>query len=742
MVGLLQIGILALGATAAAQQPSAEWAAAYTKAKAAVAKLSLKDKVNLGTGVGWMKGHCVGNTPAISSINFPDSPLGVRFADLVSAFPAAINAAATFNRTLIRQRGAAMGQEFRGKGIHVALGPMMNIARAPAGGRNWEGFGGDPYLSGEGAYETIMGIQSQGVQACAKHYINNEQEHARDSSSFSSKITDNPSRTQHEIYALPFLRSVQANVASVMCSYNKINGSFACENDKMLNGVLKSEFGFPGYTMSDWAATHSTLSVNKGLDMTMPGDITFGSGTTYFGDTLVQAVNNGQVSQSRIDDLATRILAAWYLLKQDSGFPAVNFDSWNINGPGNSHVNVQGNHKDVIREIGRASVVLLKNSRNTLPLQKPKTIGVVGNGAGPGSKGPNGYTDRGGNDGVLAMGWGSGTADFPYLTDPLSAITTRARTDGTTVSSSLSDSDLNAARNAARGKDVALVFITADSGEGYINVEGNAGDRNDLKAWHNGDALVQAVASVNSNTIVAVNSVGQIDMEAWITNANVTAVVWNGLPGQEAGNAVTDVLYGAYNPSGRLPYTIGKSINDYSAKVVYSDNVAEINYSEDALEGIFVDYRNFDRSNIQPRFEFGFGLSYTNFTYSGLSISGSTGGRTPTSGPGSSLDSGLHQKVVTVTFTVQNSGSVAGHEVPQLYITLPSSANAAPRNLKGFDSVFIAPGQSKSVSLQLSRFDFSVWNTNTQRWEIPSGQATIAIGASSRDIRLNGTIQN
>ncbi|KAJ8084260.1 hypothetical protein PM082_003028 [Marasmius tenuissimus] len=188
MVGLLQIGILALGATAAAQQPSAEWAAAYTKAKAAVAKLSLKDKVNLGTGVGWMKGHCVGNTPAISSINFPglclqDSPLGVRFADLVSAFPAAINAAATFNRTLIRQRGAAMGQEFRGKGINVALGPMMNIARAPAGGRNWEGFGGDPYLSGEGAYETIMGIQSQGVQACAKHYINNEQEHARESSS-------------------------------------------------------------------------------------------------------------------------------------------------------------------------------------------------------------------------------------------------------------------------------------------------------------------------------------------------------------------------------------------------------------------------------------------------------------------------------------------------------------------------------------------------------------------------------
>ncbi|KAL0575133.1 hypothetical protein V5O48_006837 [Marasmius crinis-equi] len=562
---------------------------------------------------------------------------------------------------------------------------------------------------------------------------------------------------EHEIYALPFLRSVQANVASVMCSYNRINGSFACENDKVLNGIMKSEFGFAGYIMSDWAATHSTLSVNTGLDMTMPGDITFGSGTTYFGDTLVAAVNNGSVSQTRIDDLATRILAAWYLLGQDSGYPAVNFDSWNINDPINAHKNVQGNHKDLIREIGRASTVLLKNLRKSLPLQKPKTIGVIGNGAGPSSKGPNGYGDRGGDDGVLAMGWGSGTANFPYLIDlnyyvehqPLSAIKTRASSDGTTVSSSLSDSDLNAARNTASGKDVAIVFITADSGEGYISVEGNDGDRKDLQAWHGGDALVQAVASVNPNTVVAVNSVGPIVMEAWINNPNGVSssdlsslrALTSGFSdcrGQEAGNAVTDILYGAFNPSGRLPFTIGKSINDYSAKVIYDNNVAQIPYSE----GLFVDYRHFDQANIQPRFEFGFGLSFSNFTYSGLSISGSTAGRTPTSGPGSSLDSGLHQKVVSVTFTIQNSGTVAGNEVPQLYLTFPSAAQTAPRNLKGFDSVFVAPGQSKSVTLQLSRFDFSIWNPTTQRWEIPSGQTTIAIGASSRDIRLTGTIQN
>ncbi|GLB36355.1 putative beta-glucosidase [Lyophyllum shimeji] len=730
---------------------SPEWTAAYTKAKAAVAKLSLTDKVNLATGVQWQRGNCVGNTPAISSISFPglclqDSPLGVRYADLVSAFTAGINVAATFNRTLMTQHGAAMGAEFRGKGVNVALGPMMNLMRAPAAGRNWEGFGGDPYLSGEAAFQVITGIQSQGVQATAKHYINNEQEHFRDSSSSNDRkmahLSPNPffllkaCNQQHEIYAAPFLRSVQANVAAVMCSYNQINGSYACENDKMLNGILKGEFGFPGYVMSDWWATHSTLSVNKGLDMTMPGDISLNSGTTYFGQALVNAVQSGSVLQSRIDDMALRILAAWYLLKQDSGFPAVNFNSWNLNAPVNTHTNVQADHKDVIRIIGASSSVLLKNANQILPLGSLKSIGIVGNGAGPSSKGPNGYSDRAGDDGVLAMGWGSGTAEFPYLITPLDAITTKAKTLGTTVSSSLSDTDLNAAANAASGKDVAIVFITADSGEGYLTVEGNAGDRNNLQAWHGGDALVSKVAGVNSKTIVVINSVGPIIMEPWINHPNVTAVVWSGLPGQEAGNAITDILYGAYNPSGRLPFTIGKSATDYAAQVTYNSNggTLQLPYSE----GLFVDYRYFDKSNIAPRFEFGFGLSYTTFQYSALSISGSTaGGTAPT---GSALDPWLHTKVMTVTFSIQNTGTVAGHEVPQLYTTPPASTQSAPKNLKGFDSVYLTPGQTKTVTMQLSRYDLSFWNVNSQRWQVPTGNHGISIGASSRDIRLTGSL--
>ncbi|KAI0321104.1 beta-glucosidase [Amylostereum chailletii] len=720
--------------------------------------MSLEDKVNMGTGIGTDRGNCVGNTPAIESIKFPglclqDSPLGVRYADFVSAFPPAINVAATFNRTLMRQRGVALGEEFRGKGVHVALGPMMNIVRSPAAGRNWEGFGGDPYLSGEGAYETVMGVQSTGVQACAKHYINNEQEHFRETSS--SNVDDRISTApEHEIYAAPFLRAVQANVASVMCSYNQINGSYACENDKTLNGIMKGEFGFQGY----WWATHSTTSVNSGLDMTMPGDTAYNSSVSYFGPALLDAINSGQVSTDRMDDLATRILASWYLLGQDSGYPEVNFDSWDLSAPVNTHVNVQGDHArqvyrletlssrwithhraSLIRTIGAASTILLKNTPGVLPLKSVKTIGIVGNDAGANPQGPNGFTDRSGDSGVLAMGWGSGTDNFPYLITPLDAITNRSQADGTVVTSSTSDTDLEAASKTAAGKDVALVFISADSGEGYLTVEGNAGDRNNLSAWHSGDALVAQVAGANDNTIVVINSVGAIDMEAWIDHPNVTAVVLSGLPGQEAGNALADVLYGDYNPSGRLPYTVGKSIDDYSAQIITSGgSIVQVPYTE----GLMVDYRHFDAAGIEPRFEFGFGLSYTTFDYSDLDVSGSIGEGSPSSGPGSALDPWLHEVIFAISFTLKNNGSLAGHESPQLYTSPPKSAASAPYNLKGFDNVFLAPGESTTVSFNLSRYDLSVWNVVTQRWEIPTGTTGVSVGASSRDLRLASTIDN
>ncbi|CAE6422317.1 unnamed protein product [Rhizoctonia solani] len=739
-----------------------EWAAAITKAKEAVAKLTLSEKVSLGTGVQWQRGHCVGNTSAISSIDFPglclqDSPLGVRFADKVSVFPAGINVAATFNRNLMRKRGAALGAEFRGKGVHVTLGPAVNMTRVPAGGRNWEAFGADPYLAGEAAYETVIGIQSQGVQACAKHYINNEQEHFRQTSS--SNVDD-------RLYK-PALRALWVLTTRVKSHYPiefcflstifvSVNGTYACENSHILNTILKSELGFQGCrcspldlmqftellmaldVMSDWWATHSgAASVNAGLDMTMPGDKTIGSGTTYFGSNLVNSVKKEEVSQNRIDDLATRILAAWYLLGQDSGYPDVNFDSWDSNDSFNKHINVQGDHKTLIRTIGAASTVLLKNKNVALPLKAPSTIAVIGSDAGPNPKGINSCTDRGCNHGILAQGWGSGTAEYPYLINPLDAIKNKASSIGVTVSSSLSDSDTNAAVNAARGKDVALVFISVDSGEGYITVEGNAGDRKNLHAWHNGDTLVEAVAAVNKNTIVVVHSVGPIIMESWINHANITAVLWAGLQGQEAGNAVVDVLWGAVNPSGRLPYTIAKSASDYSASVITSgEEIVQIPYTE----GLKVDYRAFDANNIAPRFEFGFGLSYTTFEYSDLNITpGPSGGTQPT-GPGSPLSSWLQGPWVKVTFTLKNTGTVAGTEIPQLYISPPASSGEPPNALKGFDSIHLQRGASTTVSMILSRYDLSYWNVTEQKWSLISGTTSVWIGPSSRSKKLTGSI--
>ncbi|OAX34984.1 glycoside hydrolase family 3 protein [Rhizopogon vinicolor AM-OR11-026] len=728
------------------------WAAAYTKAMAMISNFTIEQKVNVTTGVGWANGLCVGNTPSVG--DFPglclqDSPLGVRDTDLVTSFPAGITVASTWNRALMRARGVAIGQENKMKGINVALGPMMNMGRIAQGGRNWEGFGADPFLTGEAAYETILGLQAGGVQATAKHYINNEQEWKRTQES--SNVDD---RTEHEIYAHPFLRSVMAGVSSVMCSYNLINDTYACNNNKTLNDMMKREFGFQGFIQSDWSATMNGLSPVAGLDMTMPGDITFDSGTSYFGQNLTNYVMNGTISETRLDDMATRIIAAWYYMHQDENYPNATVDSFNFYDPINQEVNAQSDHYMIVREIGAAGTVLLKNE-GALPLNKPKNIVLVGSDAAPPVSGPNEYTDQGGDpSGILAMGWGSGTNNFTYLVSPYEAIQARARVDQSSVFWDFDNWDLSKAGNSVIGMEVAIVFVNSDSGEGYITVDGNAGDRQNLTAWHQGDELILAVAAQNNNTIVVTNSVGPLIIEPWVEHPNVTAIVWANLGGNEAGNAIADILYGAWNPSGKLPYTIAKSPMDYPAQLVTGGTAADI-LSINYTEGLFIDYRWFDAQNITPRYEFGFGLSYTTFEYSDLAITTinptadyaqmdlidnwENGGATPIA-EGSSTALWLHMPAYQVTFDVENTGSLYGGEVPQLYLHHSPSAGEPPSVLKGFTNVEVSPGQSASVSITLSRYDLSVWDVVRQGWAKPEGTITFSVGASSRDFRLNGTI--
>ncbi|KAL4726388.1 beta-glucosidase [Fusarium chlamydosporum] len=641
--------------------PEAEgWQEAYAKAKDFVSQLTLMEKVNLTTGVGWQSERCVGNVGSIPRLGMrglcmQDGPLGIRFSDYNSAFPTGVTAGASWSKALWYERGLLMGTEFKEKGIDVALGPATGpLGRHAAGGRNWEGFTVDPYAAGHAMSETVRGIQEAGVIACAKHYIGNEQEHFRQrgdvksreyniSESLSSNIDD---KTMHELYNWPFADAVRAGVGSIMCSYNQVNNSYACQNSKLLNGILKDEMGFQGFVMSDWQAQHTgAASAVAGLDMTMPGDTEFNTGFSFWGGNLTLAVVNGTVPAWRIDDMATRIMAAFFKVGRTvEDEPDVNFSAWTRDEYGfaqtyaqenrekvNFGVNVQHDHKRHIREAAAKGTVLLKNT-GSLPLKKPKFLAVIGEDAGPNPAGPNGCSDRGCDNGTLAMSWGSGTSQFPYLITPDQGIQMQAAQDGTRYESILNNNQWAQTQALVSQPNVtAIVFANANAGEGYIEVDGNYGDRKNLTLWKNGDELIKNVSAICPNTIVVLHTVGPVLLTEWHNNPNITAIVWAGVPGQESGNAIADILYGKTSP-GRSVFTWGRTAESYGTKVLYEANNGRGAPQEDFTEGNFIDYRHFDRrspstngksatnDSAAPLYEFGFGLSWTTFEYSDLEV--------------------------------------------------------------------------------------------------------------------------
>ncbi|KAH7038027.1 glycosyl hydrolase family 3 N terminal domain-containing protein [Microdochium trichocladiopsis] len=636
------------------------WEAAYAKARELVSQMTLLEKVNLTTGTGWQSDQCVGNTGSvprlgIKSLCLQDSPLGTRFADYASAFSSGQTIAASWDRGLIYQRAHGIGAEQKAKGISVMLGPVAGpIGRAPTGGRNWEGFSPDPYLTGVAAAESIKGIQDAGVIATLKHYIANEQEHFRQAGeargynytideSSSSNIDD---KTMHELYLWPFADGVRAGVGSIMCSYQQINNSYGCQNSATLNGLLKGELGFQGFTVSDWAAQHAGVSsALAGLDMTMPGDSAFNTGVSFWGGNLTLAVLNGTVPEYRIDDMAMRIVSALFLVGIGADVQEANFDSWTKSTYGpkhyyakdgqqqiNYHVDVQGNHGDEIRNAAAKSTVILKNN-GILPLNKPRFLAVIGQDAGPNPRGPNGCPDRGCNDGTLAMSWGSGTAEFPYLVTPAEALQYQALQDKSRIESIFDNYAWSQIRTLVSQQYAhSLVFVNANSGEGYINVDGNEGDRKNLTLWGSGDDLIKNVSSVCNQTIVVIHSVGPVLLTDWYDNPNVSAIVWAGEPGQESGRSIVDVLYGRAQP-GRTPFTWAAKREDYGADVLYEPNNGEGAPQQDFTEGVLIDYRYLDAKNIEPIYEFGHGLSWTTFEYSNLVVEKvSDAAYTPTTG--------------------------------------------------------------------------------------------------------------
>lgn len=429
----------------------------------------------------------------------------------------------------------------------------------------------------------------------------------------------------------PFAEAIRAGVGAVMSAYNAVNGSAATQNSYLINNLLKDELSFQGFIMSDWfAQTSGVATALSGLDMTMPGDPTVPLfGDAWWGFHMTEAVLNGSVPVDRLDDMCTRIVAAYFQMGQDQAYPEPNFSSWtdeevgllhpgaviSASGVVNQFINVQADHAAVARNVAMEAVTLLKNTNNTLPLRAAGSVAVFGSAAAANPDGINACSDKGCNKGTLTMGWGSGSADLPYLDSPITALRQRSPN----VTEYLTD---NFPSNIPTNEDVALVFITADSGENYITVEGNPGDRTSagLYAWHNGDELVKKAAEAYSSVVVILQTVGPILMEEWHDLPTVKAIVFQHLPGQEAGVSLTRVLYGDESPSGHLPYSITYKESDLPDSVDLVGGVQLGQPQDTYSERHYIDYRYLNANNIRPRYPFGHGLSYTSFSLSQATI--------------------------------------------------------------------------------------------------------------------------
>ncbi|KAH8701551.1 glycoside hydrolase superfamily [Talaromyces proteolyticus] len=747
------------------------WASAYDRARGLLANMSTEEKAGILSGALDANG-CSGFSGAVSRLGFPgiclnDAESGVRTAELVNGYPAQIHVGASWNRNLTFKRAQEVAREFKAKGVNVMLGPVIGpLGRIAKGGRNWEGFSNDPYLAGELVAPTVSGIQ-QSVIACAKHFIVNEQETNRMpflvgllglfNQSVSSNIDD---RTMHELYLWPWYDAVKAGLGSAMCSYNRINNSYACQNSKIINGYLKTELGFQGFVVSDWYAQQTGIaSANAGLDMAMPNSRFWGL------DQLSIAVSNGSVNSSRLDDMVTRVLASWYRFAP--------FDNPGIANYASTDARVQAS-APILFQSAVEGHVLVKNINGILPLKTPRVLSVFGYDADAGfntssddstlydfgipnaKEYPNGDSFSGLDmdfymaeivpdgdagppvalNGTLKTGGGSGAITPTISIAPYDALVQQAMQDNTTLFSDFTS--LNPKVNTST--DACLVFINALASESW--------DRSTLADAYS-DTLVLNVASQCSSTIVVIHNAGLRLVDQWIEHDNVSAVIFAHLPGQESGSSLTEILYGRQSPSGRLPYTVAKTESDYGnllgPTLPDSENIF---YSQSNFtEGLYIDYKHFIENGITPRFEFGYGLTYSEFTYTGLNVilnssvdtsflppdSDTTGDASPEGGLAS-----LYDVIATVQANVANIGNVTAAEVAQLYIGIPKSG--LPKALRGFDKLLIEPGGSVSASFSLRRRDLSTWDAVQQQWVLPRGTYSVMVGKSVLDIQLNGTI--
>jgi beta-glucosidase len=684
-----------------------------------VKALTLDEKISLLHGNGWgeilagpdrMPARALGGAgfiPGIPRLGIPDQQMadaavGVTrsstFGRYSTPLPSGIAEASSWDADLARGYGALIGRELRDQGYTMSLGGGIDLTREARNGRNFEYRGEDPILAGTLVGAEMKALQEQGIVGDLKHYAMNDQESGR--SFVNVKVGK---RAMRESDLLAFEIALKgSNAGAVMCSYNLVNGDYACENDYLLNQVLKKDFGFQGFVVSDWSATHSTAkAANAGLDLEMPGPDYFGGGA------LKKAVEKGEVSQARLDNMVHRLLR--------SEFAVGLFDN-----PPDRRVPDVFHGLEVAERVAEQTIVLLKNANGQLPLAASSihSIAVIGSHADAGvlSGGGSAQVDPIGGNAVPQSGevvW--------HRSSPLKAI--RAKATGAKVEYD-PGTDANAAATLAKASDVAVVFVNQPTSEG--------GDAPSLSLPGQQDALVAAVAAANPHTIVVIESGGPVSMP-WIDGVSAVLEAW--YPGTRGGEAIASILFGDVNPSAKLPVTFAKTDADLPHPAAQAQPAPREGDEVEAFpgapwkenrrrfdieydEGLLVGYKWFDAKGKQPLFPFGFGLSYTTYSYSGLTVSPSQ-----------------------VTFEVKNTGARAGAEIAEVYATLPQAAGEPFKRLVAFKKISLAPGESKTVALDLNPHYLSIFNEAKNGWELVAGEYAVQVGGSSRDLPLRGTFR-
>ncbi len=668
---------------------------AERRARNLLNEMSLSEKIDYISGIDSFA------TKEIPRLNIPriyaaDATSGVRCFGDSTNFPAGVAMAATWNRELIERVGDVVGKECRAKGASILLGPGVNIARVPTCGRNFEYMGEDPYLAGEMAASYINGVQRNGVITTIKHFACNNSDYDRHKT---DSVVDE--RTLHEIYLPAFKKAVrEAKSIGVMSSYNPINGVYASENAYLLQEVLREEWGFDGFVMSDWNSLYSTEGpIRNGLDIEMPG-------AKWLNEKNIQeAIDKKSISMKQIDGMVFNLLKSFI---QAGIFDRPTVDA---NAPLKSK-----EHRSIALQTSDEAVVLLKNKRALLPLDRQKVhrIAVVGN---------NGL--------VTATGGGGSSYLIPEegmhsIYDALRLSNSHGEVQYITSSRGLVDErDINFIVKAD-----AVVIAT---GFNYIS-ESEAYDR----SWELPDhqqRLIEQMTAVNRNCIVILHGGGAMGCTPWIDVSS--AVIHAMYLGQEAGNTIARILYGETNPSGRLPFTMAEHFDDYESVKNYVKDPAKMEMKRvkggqgnpdkrkitkiEYKEGLKVGYRD----TMKPLFPFGHGLSYTKFSLFKLQIQKDEEKLFP----------------ITVSSTVKNTGKVRGKEVIQLYIHDKEASVYRPeKELKNFFKIDLDPGRQKKISMVLHEEDFSFYDTQTHSWILEPGVFTILIGVSSSDIRLRSDI--